>query len=388
MRPADLPPLTTDEQVHGVRVRGALLARIRSNGGWIAFSDFMKFALYEPGLGYYSAGTRKFGADGDFITAPDLTPLFARCVAHQVADILRESGGREVVEFGAGTGSLAVGVMRALAERGLAPERYSIVEVSADLRERQREHVLASLGAQAGRVRWLDELPATPLHGVLLANEVLDAFPVERFHVTQGRVERLGVALAGDELIVVARPAPPELEAAVRALPIMSEEGYESEICPMLSGWMGSVAPLIARGVLLVMDYGLPRAHYYHPERRQGSLICHFRQRAHADPFQRIGLQDITAWVDFTAVAEAADSAGLDVLGFTTQAQFLLAAGLEGELTALAENAGPERQQILHAAKRLLLPGDMGEAFKVMALGRGIAEPLAGFALRDLRHTL
>jgi len=388
MRPADLPPLTTDEQAHGERIRAALLERIRSSGGWIAFSHFMKFALYEPGLGYYSAGTRKFGADGDFITAPDLTPLFARCVAHQTADILRESGGREVVEFGAGTGSLAVGVMRALGERGLAPERYSIIEVSADLRERQREHVFASLGAQAGRVRWLDELPTTALHGVLLANEVLDAFPVERFRITQGRVERLGVALAGDELLVAARSAPPALEAAVRALPIMSEEGYESEICPMLSGWMASIAPLIARGVLLVMDYGLPRAHYYHPERRQGSLTCHYRQRAHADPLQRIGLQDITAWVDFTAVAEAADSSGLDVLGFTTQAQFLLAAGLEGELKTLVENAGPERQQILQAAKRLLLPGDMGEAFKVMALGRGIAEPLAGFALRDLRHTL
>jgi SAM-dependent MidA family methyltransferase len=348
----------------------------------------MKFALYEPGLGYYSAGTRKFGADGDFITAPDLTPLYARCVARQVADILRGSGGREVVEFGAGSGSLAVGVLQALGERGEAPERYSIVEVSADLRERQREHVRAALGALASRVHWLDGLPQTAVHGVFIANEVLDAFPVERFRVTQSRVERLGVALAGDELVVAPRPAPPTLEAAVRALPIMREEGYESEICPMLPGWMASVAAVIARGVLLVMDYGLPRAHYYHRERRQGSLMCHYRQRVHADPMQRIGLQDITAWVDFTAVAEAADAAGLDVLGFTTQAQFLLAAGLEGELKVLVENAGPGQQQLRQAAKRLLLPGDMGEAFKVMALGRGAAEPLAGFALRDLRHTL
>jgi SAM-dependent MidA family methyltransferase len=222
----------------------------------------------------------------------------------------------------------------------------------------------------------------------MLANEVLDAFPVERFRLAAGHVERLGVALAGEDLVVAARSASPELDAAVRALPIESDDDYESEICLGLPAWIAATAASLAQGVLLVMDYGLPRAQYYHRERRRGSLLCHFRHRAHADLLARIGLQDITAWVDFTAVAEAADAAQLDVLGFTTQAHFLLAAGLESEIETLLAQAGQERRTALQAANRLLLPGEMGEAFKVMAVGRGVAEPLAGFGLRDLRHTL
>jgi SAM-dependent MidA family methyltransferase len=385
---AALPALSFDEQAHAERVRRELAERIAVNAGWLAFSDFMQFALYAPGLGYYAAGARKFGAGGDFITAPELTPVFARCVARQIAEVFEQSGGREIVEFGAGSGAFAVDLMSALAELGAAPERYSIVEVSADLRERQRERVATELGRSAACVHWLDGLPSTAVRGALIANEVLDAFPVERFRIAGGRVERLGVALAGGDLVLAARPAPALLEAAVRALPVMNEEGYVSEICPMLPGWVSSVAPLISSGVLFVMDYGLPRAQYYHPERRQGSLQCHFRQRSHDDPLTRIGLQDITAWVDFTAVAEAADAHGLDVLGFATQAHFLLSTGMQTEIDAHATSPEPARRAARQAANRLLPPGDMGEAFKVLALGRGIAEPLMGFALRDLRHTL
>jgi SAM-dependent MidA family methyltransferase len=375
-----LPPLTADEQAHAARVRSALIHRIEGQGGWIAFSDFMRFALYEPGLGYYSAGARKFGAAGDFITAPELSPLFARCIARQVAEVFERTGGREIVEFGAGTGALACDLVQGLVERGLEPQRYAIVEVSADLRERQRERVQGSLGALAGRVEWLDRPPAAPMRGVVLANEVLDAFPVERFRLACGRVERLGVALAGEDLAITARPAPPQIEAAVRALAIESGENYESEFCPQLPAWIAAAAAPLAQGVLLIMDYGLPRAQYYHADRSHGTLLCHFRQRAHSDPLMRVGLQDITAWVDFTAVAEAADAARLDVLGFTTQAHFLLATGLGSEFEPNASH----RQ----AAQRLLLPGEMGEAFKAMALGRGVEEPLIGFGLRDLRHTL
>ncbi|HZF17739.1 MAG TPA: SAM-dependent methyltransferase [Steroidobacteraceae bacterium] len=383
-----LPPLSADERGHAERVRAALDAKLVSAGGWIPFSEFMQFALYEPGLGYYSAGARKFGADGDFITAPELTPLFGQCIAQQVAEVFERAGGRDILEFGAGSGALAVAVIRSLAARGMAAERYDILEVSADLRERQREFVHRSLGAQAARVHWLDRLPAQPLRGAMLANEVLDALPVERFRIAGGRIERLGVALIDGELAITARPAPRELEAAVRALAIAGDEDYESELCPLLPGWIAAASQSLAGGVLFVMDYGLPRAQYYHPDRRQGSLLCHHRHRAHADALAYVGLQDLTAWVDFTAAAEAADSAGLDVLGFTTQAQFLLATGMERALGELLTEADRDRQAVVSAANRLLLPGEMGEAFKVMALGRGVAEPLQGFMLRDLRHTL
>lgn len=387
MRSTNLPELSADEHRHADRVRAALNAKL-AGGGWLPFSEFMQFALYEPGLGYYSAGARKFGADGDFITAPELTPLFAACVAEQVAEVFAKTGGREILEFGAGSGTLAVEVVRALVARGIEPERYDIVEVSADLRERQQELVRGSLGTHAARVHWLERLPAQPVRGVVLANEVLDALPVERFRIADGGIERLGIALADGDLALVARPAPQALAAAVRALPIARDGTYESEICALLPGWIAAVSQALARGVLLIMDYGLPRAQYYHPDRRQGTFVCHFRHRAHPDALANLGLQDLTAWVDFTAVAEAADATGLDVLGFTTQAQFLMATGLERALGTSLRGPDRERQAMVNAAKRLLLPGEMGEAFKVMALGRGVAEPLQGFALRDLRHTL
>jgi len=388
MRVRNLPPLSPDEAAHAARVHRALAARIAENGGWLSFGEFMKFALYAPGLGYYSAGAQKFGADGDFVTAPELTPLYARCVARQIVEIFERTGGREVLEFGAGSGALAADLMRALTELGCAPERYQIVEVSADLRERQRAHIGKALGSLVGRVHWPDALPAAPVRGVLIANEVLDALPVERFRIHQGRIDMLGVAVDGGVIVERARPADARLDGMVRALPVMREEGYVSEICPLLPAWIASVAPLVAAGVLLIMDYGLPRAQYYLPERRDGSLVCHYRQRVHADPLVRIGLQDITAWVDFTAVAEAAAAHGLDVIGFSTQAHFLIGCGLDKALDTLPAIDSAERRAAVQAVNRLLLPGEMGEAFKVMALGRGVAEPLTGFSVRDLRHTL
>jgi SAM-dependent MidA family methyltransferase len=388
MRIHDLPALSGDEEAHACRVRDALIARIAERGGWLSFGDFMQFALYAPGLGYYSAGARKFGAEGDFVTAPELTPLYARALAGQIVEIFERTGGRELVEFGAGSGALAVDLVRALCELDCAPGRYRIIEVSADLRDRQRARIESALGSLAGRVEWLDTLPATAMRGVVIANEVLDALPVERFLVRDGCVEQLGVEVQGGELVIRPRPADAPLEAMVRSLPVMGEEGYVSEICPLLPAWISAAARLLAAGVLLIVDYGLPRAQYYHGERRAGSLVCHFRQRVHADPLLHIGLQDITAWVDFTAVAEAAAASGLDVLGFTTQAHFLIGCGLDRMLDALPAADSAERRAGLQAVNRLLFPGEMGEAFKVMALGRGVAEPLAGFSVRDLRHTL
>jgi SAM-dependent MidA family methyltransferase len=385
---AQLPTLSPDEQAHADAVRRALERKIGAAGGWISFFDFMQFALYAPGLGYYSAGTQKFGASGDFLTAPELHPIFARCLARQLAQVFELTGGREITEFGAGSGRLAVDLVRALAELGLEPSRYSIVDVSADLRARQRELVHDVLGSRAGCIDWVDGIPSEPIRGVVIANELLDALPVERFRIVNGAAEQLGVSVAGDSLSIAARAASPAFAAQVSTLGVMGEDGYVSEFCPLLAGWIASVAPLIASGVLFVLDYGLPRTHYYHPERRQGTLLCHFRHRAHADPLTRIGLQDITAWVDFTALAEAGDAAALDVLGYTTQAHFLLGAGMSEEIERLAGQPVHERDAATRAASRLLLPGEMGEAFKVMALGRGVSEPLAGFTVRDLRHTL
>jgi SAM-dependent MidA family methyltransferase len=385
---ARLPPLSATESAHASRVHAVLVERIWAGGGWISFSDFMRFALYAPGLGYYSAGARKFGPQGDFITAPELTPLFAACVARQAGEIFERCGGRTVLEFGAGSGALAVDLVRYLAADGIEIERYSIVEVSADLRNRQQERVRRELGERSVRFEWLDRLPEQPMHGIMIANEVLDALPVERFRKAGERIDELGVALIDGELAIAGRPAPAALAAAVNSLPIDGPEHYESEICMQLPAWVAAATHALASGVLLVMDYGLPRRQYYHPERRQGSLLCHYRHRAHADALVHVGLQDITAWVDFTALAEAGSAAGLDVLGFTTQAQFLMGADLETRLAAHLELAGTDRAATTRALNRLLLPGDMGEAFKVMALGRGIAEPLLGFRLRDLRHTL
>jgi len=295
------------------------------------------------------------------------------------------------------------------------PERYSILEVSADLAERQRERLRSLPAALRERVVWLERLPERPIRGVVLANEVLDALPCQRFVVTAADavsadelhagvrpgagvglrrevapVLELGVAADGDAFIE--RLAPPEsaLAAACESLLAGLSQplpvGYTSEVCLRLESWLASVGECLERGLILLFDYGLPRAHYYHPQRVAGTLRCHFKQRAHDDPYINVGVQDITAWVDFTRVAEAAVAAGLEVAGFCTQAAFLLATGIE----KFAAEAGDIVEQTRRAgeARRLLLPGEMGEAFKAMALVRDCEMGLGGFALQDLRHSL
>jgi SAM-dependent MidA family methyltransferase len=393
-----LPALSDDERAHVARVAGHIRAFIRERGEPIGFDAFMRLALYAPGLGYYSAGATKLGAAGDFVTAPEVSGLFSRCVARQAADVLAETGG-DILELGAGSGRMAADVLTELAVLERLPDSYRILEVSADLAERQRA-CIAQLPAQlAQRVSWLDTWPAQPMRGVVLANEVLDAMPVERF-VLRGRpdgieVNALGVGLAGQEFEWrEVSPSPEMLNAVadvVEALPAPLPDGYVSELCLAFQPWMAGLAAQLEAGVALLIDYGLPRAHLYHPDRARGTLRCHFRHRAHDDPFVNVGLQDITAWVDFTRVAEAADSAGLDVLGFNTQAAFLIGAGMESLLATEMEIAGedPRRRALLASeARRLMLPGEMGEIFKVIALGRGFDAPLAGFATQDLRASL
>lgn len=378
------------ETAHAARVREHIAARIAAAGGWLPFGDYMELALYAPGLGYYSAGARKLGAAGDFTTAPEMSVLFGRCIARHCAAVLEAIGGGDVLEVGAGSGRLAFDVLTALHAEGRSPQRYLILEVSADLRQRQQE-LLAKLPDElAARVHWLDAPPAGPWRGALLANEVLDALPVECFAWRDGAAFERGVAITGDGAFEWSeRPAAGELRSEIERLRADTADwadGYASELCRRAGPWIGAITRTLEQGVALFIDYGLPRREYYHPQRTQGTLRCHYRQRAHEDPFAHPGMEDITAWVDFTRVAEAADDAGLEVLGFCTQAALLLGLGIESDVAA----AQDERTRVQHAgeARRLLMPEEMGESFKVMALGRGFDAPLAGFVLQDLRGRL
>jgi len=418
-----LPLPTRAELAHSISVARMIGEHIAAAGGWLSFETFMQLALYAPGLGYYSAGSAKIGRDGDFTTAPELSDLFSQCVARQCAQVLGRIGG-SVLELGAGTGRMAASVLETLASVGALPDQYAILEVSADLRDRQRARIEQLPAELKRRVAWLDSLPAERMRGVILANEVLDALPCQRVVVRSGDVRSLGVRLAGHPPTDADQQAPaftarsaasprgPGAEPFVASersadealqrewqrlkggLPAALPDGYRTEVCMQVQPWIASLADCLDRGVVLLFDYGLPRAHYYHPQRSNGTLRCHFRHRAHDDPFVNVGIQDITAWVDFTRVAEAADAAGLQVRGFATQAAFLLGLGIEALVAGGEAGArGPDadiRAQARRAseARQLLMPGEMGEVFKAIALARDFDEPLRGFSLQDLRHLL
>lgn len=386
-----LPELSDEERAHSARLIERIVAEISQRGGWISFERYMEMALYEPGLGYYSAGATKLGQGGDFVTAPEISPLFSRCLANQCAQVLDHLGGGSILEFGAGSGAMAAEVLRDLAQRAVLPERYLILEVSADLRARQRATLEVEVPELLPRVEWIDTLPKGFV-GVVLANEVLDALPVQRFHVRGGDINAIGVTWQLGRLDWSEVRADDALTGAVReieselgcALP----DGYVSEINLRLASWIGGIAETLQRGVVFLIDYGLPRREYYRVERNTGTLLCHFRHRFHDDPLLNVGLQDIGAWVDFTAVAGAAVDAGLRVAGFTTQAHFLIGNGLERQLADLAQRELASRLQVARQAMVLTLPNEMGERFKVIALARDYEPELAGFAIRDLAASL
>lgn len=383
--PANLPPLPPAAQAHSEAAAAHLRAAVGAASGWLPFDHWMAEALYAPGLGYYAAGNVKLAeADasapaGDFVTAPQLTPLFARTLARQVAQVLRQTDTQAVLEFGAGTGALAEGVLRELDALGLQDTQYLILEVSADLRARQAER-LAPFGE---RVRWLDALPDR-FRGCVLANEVLDAMPVSLFRWSDdGTVLERGVAWdATQGFVWEDRPAPPRLAEAVAArMPALP--GYVSEINPQAEAWIDAMGRWLEQGAALLIDYGFPQGEYYHPQRAGGTLMCHLRHHAHGDPFTAPGLQDITAHVDFTAMADAAQAAGLQVLGYTSQARFLMNAGLMELLAQLDPSDARAYAQAVAPVQKLLSEAEMGELFKVLAVGRGIAQPLIGFARGD-----
>jgi SAM-dependent MidA family methyltransferase len=383
--------LNDTQAQHSAAMRAHLAGHIAAAAGWLSFDKFMELALYAPALGYYSAGAHKLGAGGDFTTAPEISRLFGACVARQCAEVLSRVTEGFILEIGAGSGRLAADILARLESLGQLPAGYWILDVSADLRDRQRRELAKRVPHLLDRVRWLDRPCDTPFEGVILANEVLDALPVKRFRWYADRVEELGVAIAAGYFTWSPRPASRSMTDACQRLARAGggwDDGYVSEYCPRLAAWTQSVTHALRAGAALWFDYGLPRSQYYFPQRRDGTLLCHFRQRAHGDPFLYPGLQDITAWVDFTSLAEAARNAGYELAGFTTQAYFLAGLKVEEEMHAIAANDTAQFARLANQARQLMLPGEMGERFKAMVWSRGIDAQLSGFELQDLRHTL
>ncbi len=392
---ADLPAPDDDALRHSERLAALIRGEIAANGGSVPFSRFMERCLYAPGLGYYSAGSAKFGAAGDFVTAPELGPLFAACVAEAVAPVLRELGPEaEFVEIGGGSGAFAETVLKRLLQLDAMPARYCILEPSADLRERQRERLGRSLTPPVfAGVEWLEQPLQTRWHGVLFANEVIDALPTPRFTLRDGEVFEEHVGLDGEGRFVrTDRPADALLAAAVRHVERYLErpfaEGYRSELLPQLPYWLQAVMGRLDAGAMLFVDYGYPRGEYYLPERDDGTLRAFYRHHVHADPYLWPGLQDLTASVDFTALAEAGTGAGFDLAGYCDQAGFLLGNGLAQRLEEV-QARGDEKLSLKFAneAKKLTLPTEMGERFQAMGFARDV-ELGAAFLGGDLTWRL
>lgn len=374
---------------HSAAVARYIRERIEDAGGVLPFDQYMDAVLYAPGLGYYATGTRKFGEGGDFITAPEMGPLFGQCLAHEVGPVLEMIDAPCVLEFGAGSGALAQSLIEALVASGQLPSRYCILEISPDLRERQRERLEPLAKSYGLTIEWLEQIPSEPLHGVILANEVVDAFAVTRFRVIEGRPWRAGVCIEGDGFAWdwIDDLAPDSVAAKIVRRYELAE-GYTSEVCPRADAWIDTLSHCLEQGLAIVIDYGFSAGEYYLPERSQGTLRCHYQHRAHNDPLIFLGIQDITCHVDFSGLADAGQAAGFDILGYTSQEAYLLSLGL---LDLAAPQPEDDEKAVLARAaevKQLILPSQMGEAFKVMALGRNLDQKLQGFDLRDRRPSL
>jgi SAM-dependent MidA family methyltransferase len=386
---ADLPRPDSFALAHSAQLVEWLRERIAAAGGWISFADYMEQVLYAPGLGYYSAGARKFGAAGDFVTAPEISPLFSRCLGRQCGEVLGRLEGGSILELGAGSGKMAAEMLLELERLEQLPDEYLILEPGADLRERQQNTLQELCPQLVSRVRWLDSGPAS-FNGVIIANEVVDALPVNLMRTAAEGLQEMGVVVAGEGLALETRMASPQLLAATTEIAGFADlpADYNSEISLRLPAFITELSGWLSSGVVILLDYGFSRPEYYSPERSSGTLRCYYRHRAHEDPLLWPGLQDITAWVDFTLLAESALAAGLEVAGYTTQAQFLLAAGLESYLSATAENEPQAQAEQARALRQLLMPGEMGEAVKVIALSKGDVAAPEGFSGRDMRSSL
>lgn len=387
-----LPEPDATALAHSERLVRAIRAAIEAQGGHIGFDRYMEMALYEPGLGYYSAGSRKFGRSGDFVTAPEISPLFSFCIARQCRQVLSGLADGVILELGAGSGRMACDILQELQRCGCLPAGYFILETSADLRQRQQALLQEVLPDYFECIKWLERLPEEPVTGVILANEVMDALPVCRVVKRGDKLHELRVACHDGGFAWTEAEAEPPLVACVQqieqCLQSTWQTGYTTEINLGMTPWIAALADVLRQGAMLLIDYGYTRREYYHPQRSDGTLLCHYRHRVHADPFIYPGLQDITASVDFTAAAAAATAAGLAVAGFTNQAYFLMACGL-GDMLA-TNSTGDQRHDLELAGqvKRLTLPGEMGERFKVLGLTKGIEAGMLGFTLADQRRHL
>ncbi|HEV7928769.1 MAG TPA: SAM-dependent methyltransferase [Nitrosospira sp.] len=383
---------------HSRAVKELIKAEIAAAGGWISFEHYMRLALYAPGMGYYSGGAAKFGQEGDFVTAPEISSLYGRAVARQAAQVLGLEDDGDVLEFGAGTGKLALDLLLELEKLDRLPRRYFILEVSAELRQRQQGLFERQAPHLAARVVWLTQLPEQ-FNGLILANEVLDAMPVHLVRWDGPELFERGVVTDADEFKWSDHPLTQGelLEAACDLHPLADLEmrdagsygssprgsGYVSEISLTARGFMLSLSAVLKRGAILLIDYGFGCNEYYHPQRDRGTLMCHYRHHAHDDPFYLPGLQDITSHVDFSAIAGAADQAGLDLLGYTSQAHFLINCGITELLAQIPPENASDYLPLANQVQKLLSPAEMGELFKVIAFGRNISTPLTGFANGD-----
>ena len=364
----NLPIPTPEAQVHSQRLQQAIVEEIAAAGGWLSFSRFMEQLLYAPGLGYYTAGARKFGAAGDFVTAPELTALFGQALARQLAQVMADSA-PIVLEVGAGSGRLAVDLLLALEQMGCLPDHYFILDLSADLRQRQQQHIATAAPHLLARVAWLDGLPEE-FSGVVVANELLDAMPASIVAWREDGIHERGVSCdAGGGFKWNERLASGALLQAAEEIGAQCSlpPGFESEISLAVRAWSSEWGHRLKKGALLLIDYGFPRREFYHQQRGRGTLMCHYRHHAHPDPFYLPGLQDVTVHVDFTSVIAAAHATGQDLLGYTSQGQFLLNCGILDRLAGIT-NGTPEYVRATGAVNTLLMPHEMGELFKVACI--------------------
>jgi len=387
-RPGGFPPPSAAERGHSDRLVAHLVHAIAEAEGWISFADYMHAVLYAPGLGYYVAGAHKLGVSGDFVTAPELTPLFGRALSAQLAQVLAQVSNGEIIELGPGSGRLAADVLTTLAEQGALPARYLLLEVSPDLRERQRGQLATQIPALMPRVAWIDALPER-WSGAVIANEVLDAVPAHLVARRDGEWFERGVTMdANASLVFCDRPLGGGMLRNMAQSRFPPGGDYASELNPAAEALVTTLGRRCDRGLMLLVDYGFPAAEYYHPQRDSGTLMVHYRHRALIDPFFCPGLSDMSAHVDFSAMARASVAGGMTVAGFATQAQFLLACGV---LDGLARCGDPESAAYLRAAgavHKLTSPAEMGELFKVLALTRGLDNELVGFRDGDRSHRL
>ncbi len=392
-----LPEPEVEAKKHSQLLIQRIQAACNQTNGWIRFSDYMNIALYEPALGYYSGGLQKFGQKGDFITAPEVSPLFGQCLANQIFEVIKNLQKLSdekifVVEFGAGSGVLAVDILLQLEMLACLPEKYLIIELSAELKQRQKETIKKKAAHLLKYVQWLDQLPDDVSSAIIVANEVLDAMPVEYFRITDNGTESLMIGFKNDDMVSRYIPAEQNTVEMVvsirRRSDVTFSENYISEYNPAISGWLSALENRIKNLVILLIDYGYNEKEYYHPDRTNGTLMCYYQHRAHENFFWWPGLQDITAFVNFTDVAYCAVDLGMEVSGYTTQAAFLLANGLS-ELHATQVTDDVQQQiKLSQQIKTLTLPSEMGDRFKVMALTKNYEEPLSGFSMLDLRNRL